>query len=528
MPELPEVEWFRRVLLPLVDARGTRPPLTFELVGDSPPRKWVPTADVAAHTGRWRCADVLRKGKQLCMVLERPAAAEGTGTAGGRKEVGHFYLHMGMTGRLVSPTRSCGWGHKYVKEDEGPNGDGVTWPPRFTYLLLRSGEATVAFADPRKFGACHFHFPDSDGDGDGDGGEPALFRDLAPDALADTATPAQRAAMAATLAGRRLGVKALLLDQKRVASGVGNWVADEILYRREIHPDQAHFTEDEALGVVDALRDVMAVAVDCLDRGVPYPDDWLFGYRWTGKKAGKDSRGRSLSFVTSGGRTSAIVASLQKLQKAGRGEKTAAAGGRAKGKGKGRGQAKKAEMKAEITSKAEAVSSSEPNEGAEIDSKAKTTGRRRTRKVKTKVEAEAKAEAESTTLQAKGEAAAAVAKVEGQKSGPQTRKRTRQAPASGAIHQKDEVAKRQRGASPISTEKKKKQRPKEEERGYAAVLEGVDAAVQDDFRRVGFARWQREWLPAIQLGPYDVPPGPVRDGWMRLFGKDVSTVAAWR
>jgi len=52
-----------------------------------------------------------------------------------------------------------------------------------------------------------------------------------------------------------------------------------------------------------------------------------------------------------------------------------------------------------------------------------------------------------------------------------------------------------------------------------ATLKHLDKAARNDFRKLGFARWKRNWLPIIQLGPYDVPPGPVRDGWIKLFHK---------
>lgn len=51
------------------------------------------------------------------------------------------------------------------------------------------------------------------------------------------------------------------------------------------------------------------------------------------------------------------------------------------------------------------------------------------------------------------------------------------------------------------------------------MLRQVDKTVRNDFRKVGFAKWQRSWLPIIQIGPYDISPGPVRNSWMKIFEK---------
>lgn len=302
MPELPEVERFKQILLPLVATRKSQT-LSLELRGDQPPRKWVSSAEVESNTGQWCVVDVLRKGKLLCCVLERPSKTGTPPMGNSENSLGprkYFYLHMGMTGSLMSTTMSCSWGHDHVNHPTDPSG---VWPPKFTYLILCSGEAKVAFADPRKFGACRF----SD--------SLAEFNELAPDGLTETSTKLQREAIAATIANQRLGIKPLLLDQKRVLSGVGNWVCDEVLYQCKIHPDQAYLTHEQATEVVERLHTILSVAVECLSRDVPYPGHWLFGFRWTKKKAGKDCKGRPLSFLVSGGRTSAIVTSIQKLKK---------------------------------------------------------------------------------------------------------------------------------------------------------------------------------------------------------------------
>ncbi len=65
-----------------------------------------------------------------------------------------------------------------------------------------------------------------------------------------------------------------------------------------------------------------------------------------------------------------------------------------------------------------------------------------------------------------------------------------------------------------------KERPKalfEEER--AKVLEQIPDECKKEFRTLGFGKWSKHYLPVMVLGPYDVPPGPLRDQWMKNFDK---------
>merc|ERR1719491_1681703 len=50
-----------------------------------------------------------------------------------------------------------------------------------------------------------------------------------------------------------------------------------------------------------------------------------------------------------------------------------------------------------------------------------------------------------------------------------------------------------------------------------SILKQIDQSVKDDFHTLGFAKWRKRWLPIVQLSPFDVGPGPVRDEWMKLF-----------
>lgn len=198
---------------------------------------------------------------------------------------------MGMTGRIST-------------EGEIPKlkelSDTAEYPPPSTYLILSSVDYEASFSDPRKFG--HVLLKESMDE----------FDELAPDALNEAND--KRSSILEKLSNQSIGIKALILDQKRCISGVGNWVADEVLYQTQIHPDQDYLTMEEATCLLDTLINILQVAVKALKESKDFPQEWLFHFRWNKKKATKDAHGRTVSYLTSGGRTSAIVAVIQKKQ----------------------------------------------------------------------------------------------------------------------------------------------------------------------------------------------------------------------
>ena len=51
----------------------------------------------------------------------------------------------------------------------------------------------------------------------------------------------------------------------------------------------------------------------------------------------------------------------------------------------------------------------------------------------------------------------------------------------------------------------------------ADLLSRLPKRVKVRFRQGGFSRWGKDWLPVLELGPFDVEPGPVRDMWLDMF-----------
>jgi formamidopyrimidine-DNA glycosylase len=289
--------------------------------------------------------DVLRKGKVLCIILQKQlddasssskkngrerkrkrqqlAAVSGQENMGitGTESTLYLSLHMGMTGRISSPNNVPGL--------ESLSGND-SYPPPHTHLIIRCNGKEAAFSDPRRFGSVLVDVGDNDATTWSYDSIPT-FQDIAPDALQMseaycnmlkstniTLNPdSEQPTIIEQLANKKKGIKGLLLDQRAVVSGIGNWVADELLYRSCIHPDQSYLTTDEAHALLKEIQYVLTTAISCSKNGVDYPQEWLFHRRWRngggkGHDNAKDFDGKSISFVQSGGRSTAVVPSRQK------------------------------------------------------------------------------------------------------------------------------------------------------------------------------------------------------------------------
>jgi formamidopyrimidine-DNA glycosylase len=104
---------------------------------------------------------------------------------------------------------------------------------------------------------------------------------------------------------RRSILKALLLDQT-FAAGVGNWIADEVLYQARLDPrrrtaglEPAEVARlHRALGRVDARAD-------------RFPKGWLFHRRWGRDPEARTVGGERIVHATVAGRTTAWVPAVQ-------------------------------------------------------------------------------------------------------------------------------------------------------------------------------------------------------------------------
>jgi formamidopyrimidine-DNA glycosylase len=182
MPELPEVEQERRRFAAVAAGRVVR-----RIEADPAiVRNTTPRALDLALRGR-RFGEPRRHGKRLlCPTEEGPT----------------LLLRFGMTGGLV----------------EGATGH----PHPHDRLVLELDRGALRYRDQRKLGGVWLARDEAEA--------ASLLAGLGPDAL-----EVGRRAFLDRLSRRRGGVKAALMDQGFVA-GVGNLLADEILWQAGVHP----------------------------------------------------------------------------------------------------------------------------------------------------------------------------------------------------------------------------------------------------------------------------------------------------
>jgi formamidopyrimidine-DNA glycosylase len=101
-------------------------------------------------------------------------------------------------------------------------------------------------------------------------------------------------------------------------AGIGNWVADEVLYQARLHPEQYSntFAPEQVQRLHDSIVSICTTACETLADSAQFPETWLMKYRWDKGKKGADANvlpnGEKIVHLKVGGRTSAIVPSVQK------------------------------------------------------------------------------------------------------------------------------------------------------------------------------------------------------------------------
>ena len=279
MPELPEVERARRLLQRVAAGRSIKrvkcadDPIVFEGVSAAKIRR--------ALTGRTVVA-AHRRGKHIYLELDtRPWPV----------------FHFGMTGGFRTPEEAA---LKLASSPKKNVDDG--WPPRFTkiHLFLDDGGQLV-MTNARRLGRIRLREDPL--------GEKPLSK-LGFDPLLDLPTPARFIEM---LRRRKTQLKPLLLDQS-FAAGVGNWIADEVLYQAKLDPRRRanSLSVEEAKRVRGKLKSIIekAVAVDADKKR--FPRTWLFHRRWGKQNGALTARGEKIEHITLGGRTTAWVPEVQR------------------------------------------------------------------------------------------------------------------------------------------------------------------------------------------------------------------------
>jgi len=196
-------------------------------------------------------------------------------------------IHLGMTGELTAQPA-----------------DFAT--RKHDHLVLRQRDYSLVFSDHRMFGRIQFSTSPT---------APAWWTSIATAILSDAFTVE---AVATFLRRRaRSPIKAVLLMQERFP-GVGNWMADEILWRAAIHPKQpaGSLTPTQVKMLHKECRWVCRQALKIVggesDTLQDPPKTWLFPHRW--EDGGRDPMtGAKLLREQVGGRTTCWSPARQKL-----------------------------------------------------------------------------------------------------------------------------------------------------------------------------------------------------------------------
>jgi formamidopyrimidine-DNA glycosylase len=260
MPELPEVETFKRYL----DSMALHQRITGVEVRDAYVLKGVSGRELGRRLKGRRFENSHRHGKHLFV------------RAGDEL---WLRLHFGMTGSL-----------EYLKGDEAA-------PTTARVIFRFANRCLLAFDDQRKFGEVGLSTNVN---------EFLQTRRLGPDALEISLSQFK-----AILGKHRGAVKAILLNQKLIA-GIGNLYADEILFHARIHPatQASALKEKKVTKLFRATRYILKKAIEAKADVDLMPKSWLLPHR--GKGGDCPRCGRELNSATIGGRTSWFCAHCQK------------------------------------------------------------------------------------------------------------------------------------------------------------------------------------------------------------------------
>jgi len=265
MPELPEVERARKLAERVLVGKRIRKVTT---ANDVIVYQGVLPCRFAMALKGCRVEAICRRGKYLWFALDRRPWP---------------LFHFGMTGSFQVYTA-------------------IRDRPRFFKVELLMEDGTrLAMPNVRRLGRIGLRKdPES---------QPPVSK-LGFDPLLDMPTPQMFAAM---MAKRKTPIKALLLNQS-FAAGVGNWIADEVLYQAHIAPHRraCDLRVDEAKRLASCLRRIVRKAVAVNADKERFPKTWLFHDRWGKNRNAKTVHGEKIIHETIAGRTTAWVPSVQR------------------------------------------------------------------------------------------------------------------------------------------------------------------------------------------------------------------------
>jgi formamidopyrimidine-DNA glycosylase len=269
MPELPEVETARKridqasVGKKIVSVSASPDDLVFDEAKSTKFKKTLEGSKVIGTD---------RRGKYFWLKLNRKPWP---------------VFHFGMSGH----------------SDIFPRGEKYKKPKSLKLELILDDGTAIVFRDPRRFGRIRLsEDPLTVG---------AISR-LGFDPLFNF--PSAKV-LFGLLQKRNAPIKAVLLDQS-VFAGIGNWIADEVLYQSKLSPHRLanSLTQKEVTTLTKKILEIVKFAVKVKADHQKFPVNWLFHDRWS-KGRGKTPHtksGEKIIHETIGGRTAAWVPCLQK------------------------------------------------------------------------------------------------------------------------------------------------------------------------------------------------------------------------
>jgi formamidopyrimidine-DNA glycosylase len=264
MPELAEVEWYRKQWNP---GRGHK------------------IVEVLLHPKKrvFRGTNTRELERRLVGVRFLGSFALGKRLLFKFSENNWLGVHLGMTGTLR--VEQAGF-----------------VPAKHDHLVLKQALRSLVFRDARQFGRVRFHHGLE---------EPDWWRTSVPEIVNRRFD--QRFADDFLERHRKAPIKAVLLLQSGF-SGIGNWMADEILWRAKILPSKpaGRLNERARIALLRQTKFVVKRSLETLGRdNSDPPPGWLIHQRW--KSGGICPRhGTPLRRATIGGRTTAWCPKCQR------------------------------------------------------------------------------------------------------------------------------------------------------------------------------------------------------------------------
>ncbi|KAH9715249.1 Formamidopyrimidine-DNA glycosylase [Citrus sinensis] len=202
MPELPEVEAARRA----IEEHCIGKKIVKSIIADdNKVIDGVSASDFEASVLGKTILSAHRKGKNLWLRLDSPPFPS---------------FQFGMTGAIyIKGVAVTQYKRSAVKDTD-------EWPSKYSKFFVELDDGLeLSFTDKRRFAKVRLL---------NDPTSVPPISELGPDALLEPMTVDE---FTDSLSKKKITIKALLLDQSYI-SGIGNWIADEVLYQAKIHPLQ--------------------------------------------------------------------------------------------------------------------------------------------------------------------------------------------------------------------------------------------------------------------------------------------------